>query len=203
MVAAWRCCWLPGSAASSHRELWPPPVPAVTPGSAPSPSSCQPPAQLRGWHPVAPVALAARATSGWRAVRGCPGSVATVRAGWCWATAQGWRPLAVPVMPQVPVWDLVQELEQEGRLGLSVGLLLLPVALSLVVLGLELRLRSEQPPVPPATPATALPAKAEVARFGAVVARCPAVGLAIAVSGLCPWSSRGRVADRGIGAKRW
>ena len=35
--------------------------------------------------------------------------------------------------------------EQEGRVALSVGLMLLPVALLLVVLGPELQLRSELP----------------------------------------------------------
>ena len=96
----------------------------------------------------------------------------------------------------------LKEWEQEGGLVLSLGLLL-QVALSLVVLVPEMRLRSELPAAPPATPKAALQAKGVVARFGAVVARCPAFGLAIEAIGLCQWSSRGRVADRGTGAKRW
>ena len=99
LVVAWRCCWPPEPAASSPPELWPPPVPAGMPGFAPCPSSCPPPAPPRGWHPGAPVGLAVTATSGWRAVRGCPGSAATARAGWCWAMAPGWTPSAVLVTP--------------------------------------------------------------------------------------------------------
>ena len=185
---AWRCCWPPAPAAASLQALWPRPVPAGMLGSAPSPSSCLPPAQRHGWHQGAPVGPAATAAFGWRAVRGCPGSVARARAGWCWRPLQGWRPPAVPVMAQGQVlgWGwaprlrgLLQGLrrkpwEQEGRLVLSVGLLLLPVALLLVVFGPELQLRSELPPVPPATPKAALPATGAAARFGAVVARCRA-----------------------------
>ena len=215
-MAAWRCCWPPARAAASRPELWPPPVPAGMPGFAPCPSNCQPPAQRPGWHPGAPVGPAATAASGGRVIRGCPGSVATARAGWCWLPVQGWRPSAVPVMAQGQVlgWGCAPRLrgllqglrrkpwEQEGRLTLSVGLLL-PAALLLVVLGPALRLRSEPPPVPPATPKAALPATGAAARFGAVVARCRAVVPAIAASGPCRWSWRGRAAARGTGATRW
>ena len=217
---AWRCCWPPGPAALSRPELWPQPVPAGTPGSAPSPSSFQPPAQRHDWHPGAPVALAVTTTSGWRAVRGWPGSVATAPAGLCWVPMQGWRPSAVPVTPQGQVlgwgrapqllWLLQRQLlwqEQEGRLGLSVclsvGLLLLPVESSLIVFGLGLWLWAELPPVPPASPRAALPATGGAARFGAVVARCRAAGPAIAASVPCRWPLRGKAADRGTGAKRW
>ena len=214
---AWRCCWPPAPAASSLQALWPRPVPAGMPGSAPSPSSCLPPAQRHGWHQGAPVGPAATAASGWRAVRGSPGSVARARPGLCWLPAQGWRPSAVPVMVegQVLGWGLAPRLqgmlqvlrrkawEQEARLALSVGLLLLPVALSLVVLGPELCLRSELPPVPPATPKAALPATGAAARFGAVVARCRAVAPAIAASGPGRWPWQGRAVARGTGATRW
>ena len=63
--------------------------------------------------------------------------------------AQEWRPSAVLVMLPVQVLDWARvprmwglrpkELEQEGRLGLSLGLLLLPVVSSLVVFGAGLR----------------------------------------------------------------
>ena len=195
---AWRCCWAPAPAALSRQELWPPLVPAGTPGSAPCPSSCQPPAQQRGWHPGAPVGPVATATSGWRAVQGCPGSVATARAGSYWVPAQEWRPSAVPVMLPAQVLDWgrgplllgLRRQEQKGRLGLS-----------LVVLGLPLWV--EPPPVPPATPRAALPATSAAARSGAVVARCRVARPAIAAGGPCRWISRGRAADRGTGVKRW
>ena len=52
---------------------------------------------------------------------------------------QGWRPSVVPAKEQVLLQVLLRKLwEQEGRLALSVGLLLLLVALSQVVLGPEL-----------------------------------------------------------------
>ena len=211
---AWRCCWPPAPAAASLQALWPRPVPAGMLGSAPSPSSCLPPAQRHGWHQGAPVGPAATAAFGWRAVRGCPGSVARARAGWCWRPLQGWRPPAVPAMElaqgQVLGWGWAPRLqvlvrkawEQEGRLVLSVDLLL-PVALLLVVLGPELRLRSEPPTVPPASPKAALPATGADACFGAVVARCRGAAPATAAIGPCRWPWRGRAAARGTGAKRW
>ena len=114
---AWRCCWPPAPAALSLQELWPQPVPAEMLGSAPCPSSCQPPAQRRGSHPVAPVGPVATAASVWRAVRGCPGSVATAQAGWCWVPEQGWRPWAVLVMLQGQVlgWGRAVRLRELRR----------------------------------------------------------------------------------------